>query len=817
MPLFLPFLAHKYSPYDIDVSLFSFYAETYRAVPIIVLGSLDMEKYGRVEVDGTELPKGKLCSFAFSPVPFLMISVGTVADEFDKTYRVKLSGFVDKKGHKFPTLSFKLTTEKKKIDDGKHTENESVAKSVADEGIVLLKNSGVLPLEKGESVSLNGAYKDYRITAIGAGLIKPRYTYSITEAFNRNGEVSIKDDADIALYFISRGSGENKDNKPIKGNYYLTDDEKAELKAITDKKRVILILNTAYPIEMSFISSLKIEAIIWTGLSGQLGSVSLVDILTGLVNPSGRLCDSWPYDYYDLSASLNAINLDENSPLYTGDERKFGAKIYYKEREEVGYRYYEKHKEKKAAFYFGEGLSYSRFSFSSNIKRDENSFIITTKVKNVSKLSGKTSLLYYISRNEGEKVFVGYDKTRLLAPEEEETIVTSVPFKDFSSFDKNSHSFIIEEGMYSLYLGGGIQNAEKIGEERLEKIVVEESISVCKEMIEAQDEKTEICNEKEITSLFYNYEKREYPEKKKYKGEVITLEDVKEDETLLDDFVSQFTLKELAAFSVLDGSCWGHGESGAAGRLRTSKRYGIPTLYMSDGNNGVNIYQDTTGFPSSNLVASTFNKELSYTVGATIAKESKEYGININLGPGGNLHRSLLAGRHPEYFSEDPILTGTMMAYIAKGEEENGVIATYKHVFGNNTETERKAALALIDEETMRNLYLRVFDKAFSLYTPGCIMTSYNPVNGIYPSESAPLLNDLIRKEWGFDGFSMTDWGAYDTQEPVHMINAGTNLLTPGGKKYVKILYKALKRGDIKRGTAEESVKRVMRVLARCI
>lgn len=142
MPLFLPFLAHKYSPYDIDVSLFSFYAETYRAVPIIVLGSLDMEKYGRVEVDGTELPKGKLCSFAFSPVPFLMISVGTVADEFDKTYRVKLSGFVDKKGHKFPTLSFKLTTGKKKIDDGKHTENESVAKSVADEGIVLLKNSG---------------------------------------------------------------------------------------------------------------------------------------------------------------------------------------------------------------------------------------------------------------------------------------------------------------------------------------------------------------------------------------------------------------------------------------------------------------------------------------------------------------------------------------------------------------------------------------------------------------------------------------------------------------------------------------------------
>lgn len=287
--------------------------------------------------------------------------------------------------------------------------------------------------------------------------------------------------------------------------------------------------------------------------------------------------------------------------------------------------------------------------------------------------------------------------------------------------------------------------------------------------------------------------------------------------TKLDDFVSQFSLRELADFTVCNGSCWGPGKSGAAGKLASSKRLGVPTLYMSDGNCCINLNRPTTGFPSSNLLAGTFNKSLAYKVGKVLADESKENGISINLGPGGNLHRNILCGRHPEYYSEDPILTGTLMAYQARGLEENGVIATYKHLIANNMEFERKSAHGIIDENTLRDLYLRVFDKAFSLYKPGCVMTSYNPVNGIYPCENSALLNDLLRSEWGFDGFVMTDWGSYDTADSIRSVCAGTNLLTPGSKKHFRMILKAVKRNEISKAALQHSVKQIVKVLVRCI
>lgn len=160
-------------------------------------------------------------------------------------------------------------------------------------------------------------------------------------------------------------------------------------------------------------------------------------------------------------------------------------------------------------------------------------------------------------------------------------------------------------------------------------------------------------------------------------------------------------------------------------------------MFMSDGNNGVNLNCLTTGFPSSSLLCGTFNRKLAYAKGRAIAEESKEHGIAFNLGPGGNLHRNILCGRNAEYFSEDPILAGTMMAYQAEGLESNGVHASYKHFLANNMEFERKSAHAIVPERALRELYLRVFDKALSLYKPSCIMTSYNPVNGIYPTENA--------------------------------------------------------------------------------
>ena len=793
MARFFTLLAKKYDPANIDTGLFAMNIEAPRSVPLVCSSEVD-PRYGTATVDGKPISHGKCGKFDFSPLPIYFLPVGEVAREFGKTYTVKLSGFRNKKGKKFASCTFRVTTAERGTDDGKHRENETIAKQASDEGLVLLKNDGTLPLAVGERVALLGAYQDFRISAVGASLIKPRWQFSLQEAIEKAG-FDIGESAQTALYVLSRGSGENKDNKPIAGNYYLTETEKRELsEAVKKYQHVILILNTGYPVEMKYISSLPLSAIIWTGFCGQRGTESLADILCGKVNPSGRLADSWPHDYYDLPAAHNFVNQDETTPVYSDDGKKQGVRVFYEEEQFVGYRYFDTF-HKPCAYSFGHGLSYTQFAASAKATWESGVLKISARIENVGKYAGKYSFLVYVSSPAGRlkkpvRTFAGFEKTRLLSPEESETLTLEIPAKDFSVYDDEARTFVLEAGEYTVFAGGAIDEAEKIGSFMLaQDEVVEKTCSVLAPVEEVKgisadgsvSERTRMVPRAQVFPVRAAYQKPAFAELPVHRGARILFSDVKAHPGKLDDFVSQFSLKELVDFTVCNGSCWRPKQSGAAGKLAHSEKYGVPTYYMSDGNCGVNLNRRTTGFPSSNVLAGTFNKQLAYMVGEVLAKESKEYGIAINLGPGGNLHRNLLCGRHPEYFSEDPILTGTLMAFQARGQEENGVRATYKHFLCNNMELERKSCHSILSERTLRELYLRVFDKAFSLYKPSCVMTSYNPVNGIYPSESAPLLHDLLRKRWGFEGFVMTDWGACDTADAVRSVNAGTNLLTPGG------------------------------------
>lgn len=840
MPRFFSFLATNYDPANVDQGMFSMFAVTPHAVPLIATSEVDPNS-GSVTVDGKPVSKGKCIKFDFSPLPFYFVPVGEVAREFGKTYTVKLSGFRNKKGKKFAPCTFRLVTETRGTDDGKHKENEAAAKEVSDEGIVLLKNDGTLPLAVGERVALLGAYQDFRLSAVGAALIKPRWQLTFKEALERAG-FSVEEGAQTALYVLSRRSGENQDNKPIAGEYYLTEGEKEELvEAVRQYKHVILVLNTGYPVEMKFISSLPLAAILWTGFCGQRGTESLADILCGKVNPSGRLADTWPYDYYDLPAAHNFVNQDENTPVYSDDGKKMGVRVFYEEEQFVGYRYFDAFQNKRggqfdqnrngAAYFFGHGLSYTKFSLSASAKWTDGALSVTSEVRNVGECAGKESVLVYVGSPRGRlkkpvRTFAGFEKTKLLAPGEKETLTIEIPAKDFAVYDDKARAFVLEAGEYTVYAGGGIGEAEKIGSFILtQEQVVEETCSVLPPVEEVKgisaegsvSERTRMVPRAQVFPVRAAYQKKACHELPKYHGPRILFTDVKAHPEKLDDFVSQFSLKELVDFVVCNGSCFGPKQSGAAGKLAHSEKYGVPTYYMSDGNSSVNLNRRTTGFPSSNVLAGTFNKQLAYKVGEVLAKESKEYGIAVNLGPGGNLHRNLLCGRHPEYFSEDPVLAGTMMAYQAKGQEENGVRATYKHFLANGSELERKSSHSIMNERTLRELYLRVFDKAFSLYKPSCVMTSYNPVNGIYPSESAPLLHDLLRKRWGFEGFVMTDWGAVDyTADPVRSVNAGTDLLTPGGEKMFRRILRAAKRGEISKGTLQARAKHILNVLLQC-
>ncbi len=828
MARFFTLLAKKYDPANIDTGLFAMNIEAPRSVPLVCSSEVD-PRYGTATVDGKPISHGKCGKFDFSPLPIYFLPVGEVAREFGKTYTVRLSGFRNKKGKKFASCTFRVTTAERGTDDGKHRENETIAKQVSDEGIVLLKNDGTLPLGHGTPVCLLGAYQDFRISAVGASLIKPRWQFSLQEAIEKAG-FAIGESAQTALYVFSRGSGENKDNKPIAGNYYLTETEKRELSAaVKNYQHVILVLNTGYPVEMKFISSLPLSAILWTGFCGQRGTESLADILCGKVNPSARLADSWPYDYYDMPAAHNFVNQDENAPVYSDDGKKQGVRVFYEEEQFVGYRYFDTFR-KPAAFEFGHGLSYTKFSVSGKAAWESAGLKISAYIENVGTYAGKYAFLVYVASPRGRlkkpvRTFAGFEKTKLLAPGEKEALTIEIPAKDFAVYDDKAHAFFLEAGEYTIFAGGGIGEAEKIGSFTLaQDEIVEKTCSVLAPVEEVKgiseggsvSERTELVPRCGVFPARAAYQKPAFAELPAHRGARILFSDVKAHPEKLDDFVSQFSLKELVDFTVCNGSCWRPNESGAAGKLAHSEKYGVPTYYMSDGNCGVNLNRRTTGFPSSNVLADTFNKQLAYKVGEVLAKESKEYGITVNLGPGGNLHRNLLCGRHPEYFSEDPILTGTLMAFQARGQEENGVRATYKHFLCNNMELERKSCHSILSERTLRELYLRVFDKAFSLYKPSCVMTSYNPVNGIYPSESAPLLHDLLRKRWGFEGFVMTDWGACDTADAVRSVNAGTNLLTPGDKKLFKKIHSAAKRGEISKGTLQESVKQIIKVLLQC-
>ena len=634
MARFFSFLATNYDPANVDQGMFSMFAVTPHAVPLIATSEVDL-RYGTATVDGKPVSKGKCVKFDFSPLPFYFVPVGEVAREFGKTYTVKLTGFRNKKGKKFAPCTFRLVTETRGTDDGKHKENEAAAKEVSDEGIVLLKNDGTLPLAVGERVALLGAYQDFRISAVGASLIKPRWQLTLEEALVQRASFKLSENADTALYIISRRSGENQDNKPVAGEYYLTEREKAELSStVKIYKRVILILNTGYPVEIKFISSLSLSAIIWTGFCGQRGTESLADILCGKVNPSGRLADTWPYDYYDMPAAHNFINQDENAPVYSDDGKKQGVRVFYEEEQFVGYRYFDSFQNKSggqfdgnrngAAYLFGHGLSYTTFSVSAKAAWESGVLKISARIENVGTRAGKNAFLVYVASPAGRlkkplRTFAGFKKTRLLSPGEIEILTIEIPAKDFAVYDDKARAFVLEAGEYIIFAGGAVDEAEKIGSFTLaQDEIVEKTCSVLAPVEEVKgisadgsvSERTELVPRCGVFPVRAAYQKPAFAELPGHRGARILFSDLKVHPEKLDDFVSQFSLKELVDFTVCNGSCFGPKQSGAAGKLAHSKKYGIPTYYMSDGNSSVNLCPPTTGIPSSNGVAGTFNKQI---------------------------------------------------------------------------------------------------------------------------------------------------------------------------------------------------------------
>lgn len=264
----------------------------------------------------------------------------------------------------------------------------------------------------------------------------------------------------------------------------------------------------------------------------------------------------------------------------------------------------------------------------------------------------------------------------------------------------------------------------------------------------------------------------------------------------------------------------GEGIPGAVGTIVPTPRLGLPTLYLSDGPAGLRIQPERKGedrtyyctaFPIATMLASTWNTDLVYGVGQAMGNEALEYGIDVILGPGANIHRHPFCGRNFEYYSEDPVLTGKLGAAMVNGIESNGVGASVKHFVANNQETDRHLNNAIVSERALREIYLKGFEIIVKEAQPWTIMSSYNRVNGTYASESAYLLTDVLRRDWGFEGIVMSDW--FGGRDAVAQIKAGNDLLEPGTNKQWKALQRGYETGTLPEAAVDTAARRILKLI----
>lgn len=278
--------------------------------------------------------------------------------------------------------------------------------------------------------------------------------------------------------------------------------------------------------------------------------------------------------------------------------------------------------------------------------------------------------------------------------------------------------------------------------------------------------------------------------------------------------ISQMTLEEKAALC-----------TGATSWTSTPvDRLGIPEMVVSDGPHGVRRVPDAhslalgslpaTCFPTASCLASTWNTELIFKLGEALAEECKALGVDVLLGPGVNMKRSPLGGRNFEYFSEDPYIAGEMACNLINGIQSHGVGTSLKHFTANNQEFQRFSINAVIDERTLREIYLPAFEKAVKQAKPWTVMCSYNKLNGTYASQNRYLLTDILKNEWGFEGLVVSDWGA--VRDRIAALKAGLDWEMPGPQeRRVKAVVEAVRNGDLDESILDESVSRILKIVFR--
>lgn len=751
---------------------------------------------------------------------------------------------------------------------------EASARAVSG-GIVMLKNDGALPLKQGGTAAVFGRIQlhYYKSGTGSGGMVNVSKVIGITDGLLDAGykldeqlltayrewdeqnpfdhgegwggepwsqkEMPLTDElvggaasrADAAIVIIGRTAGEEMDNKLEKGAFLLSDLEEDMLRRVTSAfDKTVVLLNTGGLIDMSFMDRYPVSAVMYVWQGGMVGGAGTAAVLTGEVSPSGKLPDTIAYEISDYPS---------DKFFGSGDMDCYGEDIY------VGYRYFETFAKDRVRFPFGFGMSYTSFDLTaSDFKLDGDKVTGSVNVKNTGSTPGREVVQIYCSAPQGKlgkpaRVLCGFDKTRTLQPGESQTLSFEIPLESVASYDDSGvtghkSAWILEQGGYVFYAGADVRSASEAYSLTLPETVVRQCksalgpLTAFKRMVNSSG-KPEF-EDVPLTGEAFPHDHAKLPAEISQTGDRgIRLADVVNGKNTLEEFTAQLTDYDLSC--IIRGEGMGSpkvtaGTAAAFGGVSdTLTALGIPCACCDDGPSGMRLDCGTKAFslPNGTLLASTFDRSLMTELFTFMGLEMHTNQVDCLLGPGMNIHRHPLNGRNFEYFSEDPYLTGEMASAELAGLHSTGAEGTIKHFCGNNRETRRHFLDSVISERALREIYLRGFEKAVKKGGAKSVMTTYGQVNGVWTAGNYGLVTGILRDDWGFDGFTMTDWWANinrrgkapDKSDFAAMAMAQNDvyMVTADGAACNDNTLDSLKSGELTRGELQRNAMNILRFL----
>lgn len=677
-------------------------------------------------------------------------------------------------------------------------------------------------------------------------------------------ELPINGEGDVAIYVLSRISGEGRDRKFAMGDVMLTATECRDILEIREKyKKFMLVLNVGGPVDLSPVA--EVENVLILSQLGAFTGWALAKILPGRQYPSGKLTTTWTA-CKDIPELMDFSNYDDT---------RYMEGIY------VGYRYYDS-VGANPMFPFGYGLGYTDFRVTAKEIRMQGELVtVSALVENVGRLPGKEVVQVYASVPAGRldqpyQMLAGFAKTKELRAGESQTVDIAFAMSDLASFDTENACYLLEKGAYVIRLGNSSRDTKVCGVIRLEEDFVTKKVRHALNASDFPEFRPKPIQREELPEnipvLFMTRDALE------------TREVVYQTETEIDPRLHQFTDEELiymniGAFeeekglrSVIGNA--GKRVAGAAGETTGHlQEKGIPVLSMADGPAGLRLCkhywvdengahplgdqlmdelaeflpgparllmkmkfhqkpkkgaevrnQYCTAIPIGTAIAQSWNIKLAQECGDIVGEEMEAFGVDLWLAPALNIHRDIRCGRNFEYFSEDPLISGKFAAAITQGVQKHpGRGVTIKHFAANNQETNRYYNNSIVSERTMREIYLKGFEICVREAQPVAVMSSYNLLNGRHTSERKDLLDAILRKEFGFQGIVMTDWimgsenlgKAYEAPRAYRIANAGSELVMPGSQRDYDDMYRAFKAGRLTRKQLLINATRLLRVMER--